>query len=79
MVGVIAFVGQQPPKRAGGLDQRLGHADIVDVSWTEQQHARSAEMVDEAMNLGRAAATRAAYRLGEGPPFAPAAERWALT
>jgi hypothetical protein len=31
------------------------------------------------VDLGRPAASRAAYALEEGPPFAPAAERWALT
>ena len=37
------------------------------------------ESVDQAMDLGGAAPTRAAYGLEEGPPFAPAADRCALT
>jgi hypothetical protein len=31
------------------------------------------------MDLGGSATPGAAYGLCEGPPFAPAAERWALT
>ena len=79
MVGVVAFVGQQFSEGPCGLDQRLGNADVVDVSGAEQEDTRAAEVVDQAVDLGRPTSARAAYGLGEGPPFAPAAERWALT
>ena len=79
MVCVIPLVGQQPSERACGLDQGFSDADVVDVSGAEQENARLAAIIDQAVDFGRPAATRAAYRLGEGPPFAPAAERWALT
>ena len=79
MVCVVPLIGQQSSERACGLDQGLSHADVVDVSGAEQQDARLAVIVDQAVDLGRPATTRAAYGLGKGPPFAPAAERWALT
>src|SRR5512143_1310879 len=79
MVGVIALVGQQSSEWSCGLDQRLGHVDVIDVSGAEQQHTGASIVVDQAVDLGRSAATRAAYGLCEGPPFAPAAERCALT
>ena len=34
-----------------------------------------AAVIDQAVQLGRSSAARAAYGLEEGPPFAPAAER----
>ena len=79
MVGVVAFVSQELLEGACGLDQGVGHADVVDVSGAEQQHPGPAALVDQAMDLGGAAPTRAAYGLEEAPPFAPAADRCALT
>ena len=79
MHGVVAPVREQPAEGSGGLDQGLGHADVVDVAGAEQEHVGTAPFVDQTVDLGRPAATRAAYALEEGPPLAPAAERWALT
>ena len=79
MVGVVSLVGEQAAERIGGAHQGRGHADIVDVSGAEQQHARPSAVVDQAVELGRPAASGAADGLVEGPPFAPAAERCALT
>lgn len=62
MVAVIAFVGQQAAEGAGGLDQGLGHADIVDVAGAEQQHTRLATLVNQTMDLGRAPAASPAQK-----------------
>lgn len=78
MVGVIALVGEQPAERPCSLDQGLGHADVVDVAGTELQDAGAPALINQAVQFGCATATGAAYGLGEGPPFAPAAERCAL-
>ena len=78
MAGVVASIRHQPPEGTGGLDQVARHDDVVGVAGAEQQDARPALIVHQAMDLGRPAAARAAYALDEGPPFAPAAERWAL-
>ena len=78
MVGVVAFVGQQFLERSGGADEGVGHADVGHISGAQQQDARAALFVHQAMDLGGAAASGAAYALSKGPPLAPAAERWAL-
>lgn len=49
VVSVVALVGEQTTKWAGSADQSLRHADIVDVSGAEQQHARTAPVIDQAM------------------------------
>lgn len=79
VVGVIAAIGQQFAERSGRLDQGVGHGDVVGVAGAEQQHAGPAPVVHQTMDLGRPSASGAAYALDEGPPLAPAAERWALT
>jgi hypothetical protein len=57
----------------------VGHGDVVGVSCAEQQDARAAPIIDKAVDLGRSTTPGTAYALDEGPPLAPAAERWALT
>jgi len=79
VVGVVALVGEQAAEWTGGADQRLSHTDVVDVSGAERQHTRTPTIINKAMQLGRPAASGATYGLAEGPPFAPAAERCALT
>ena len=79
MVGVIAPVGQQALEGPGGLDEIAGHGDVVGVAGAEQQHPRPAPVVDQTVDFGGPPASGAAYALEEGPPLAPAAERWALT
>ena len=53
VVGVVAPVSQQPNNRTGGLNERSGHGDLVGVAGAEQQPARSAGLIREAMELGR--------------------------
>ena len=75
MVGVVAAICQQLLERPCGLDEGLSHGDIVGVAGAEQQHAGAALIVHQTVDLGRPAASGAAYALEEGPPLAPAAER----
>jgi hypothetical protein len=56
----------------------VGHADVGEVAGAQQQDARSALLVHQGVDLGGAAAPGTTYAVNEGPPFAPAAERWAL-
>lgn len=79
MVGIISTVRKQAPERAYGTDQISGDGDVVDVAGGEQQDPGPALGVGQSVELGRAPAARAADALAEVPPFAPAAERWALT
>ena len=39
---------------------------------------RTADIIGQRVDFGRLPAARAADGVVEGPPFAPAAERWAL-
>jgi hypothetical protein len=72
VIGVIAAIGQQLPERPGGLDLGVDHGDVVGVVGAEQQHAGPAPVVHQPVDLGRSAASGAAYALEEGPPLAPA-------
>jgi hypothetical protein len=79
MVGVVAAVGNQTAEGADGADQIGGNGDVVDVACRKQKDPGSSLGVGQAVELRRAPAARAANGLREVPPFAPAAERWALT
>ena len=79
MVCIVALVGEQTTERTGGANQCLSHADVVDVSGAEHEHARTPTIIDKDMQLCRPTAPGATYGLAEGLPFAPAAERCALT
>ena len=79
MAGIVASVGEEATEPAGGLDEGGGETDVVGVAAAEQQDAGPAPIVGQAVQLGGSPTARATYRLDEVPPFAPAAERWALT
>ena len=78
MIGVVAAVGDQAADWANPLDQPGGDADVIDVSRRQKQNAWTPVLVGQRVELARPAAARVAKRLGERPPFPPAAERWAL-
>jgi hypothetical protein len=50
----------------------------VDVAGRDQQYMWAADIVGQRVDFGRLSAARAPDGIVEGPPFAPAAERWAL-
>jgi hypothetical protein len=50
----------------------------VTVAGGDQEGDRPATILGQRVDFGCTAAARAANRLFEVPPFAPAAERWAL-
>lgn len=78
MVGVIAAIGDQAAERTNGLDQISGDGDVVDVAGGEQKDPGPSLGVGQTVEFRRAPAARATDGLAEVPPFAPAAERWAL-
>jgi len=51
----------------------------MDIARRDQQNPRPAGGIGESVDGGRPSAARATYAFVEGPPFPPAAERWALT
>lgn len=79
MAGVVASIGDEPADGPCGMYQGGGETDVVGVTTTKQQDAGATPVVGQAMQLGGSSAARAAYCLEEVPPFAPAAERCALT
>ena len=81
MIGAVSLVGDGVLARLDGCEQRLGALDIGDVSARQQEGARSAFLVDDGMDLGRAAAARSANEAWSWNPLfaAPLAERCAFT
>ena len=56
---------------------RIGQ-EQTSVAGGDQERQRPPQIVCQRVDFGRAPAARAADRVMEGPPFAPAAERWTL-
>jgi hypothetical protein len=79
VVGVVASIGNEPSERPCGIDQVGGQADVIGIAATEQQNPRASLVVGQSVQLCGSSAARAAYPLEEVPPFAPAAQRCALT
>jgi len=77
--GVVGAVCEQTLWRWRAA-QHLGRAsEVVDVAGGDHERPGSTLVVGQGVDLGRAAAPGGADGVGEGPPFAPAAERCALT
>jgi hypothetical protein len=66
--------------RALGKDfkQRLGARSVPALPGGCLEGDEAAFTIDDGVDLGRTAAARAADCLNFGPPFPPAAERWAV-
>jgi hypothetical protein len=75
---VVGAVGQEPPARAANVEQRPCAGDVGRVARRQHEGDRPAEVVAQRVDLGRPAAARGANGMMTSPPFAPAAERWAL-
>jgi hypothetical protein len=52
--------------------------EVMDVPGCDQQDMGTADIIGQCVDFGRLTAARATDGVIEGPPFAPAAERWAL-
>ena len=77
--GIVGTVGDQPGRGADALEQRAGTDKIMRLPWREREGARAAQLIGQRVNLGRPSAARSADGVREVPPFAPLAERCALT
>jgi len=75
---VVSAISQQATRQANGGQKLLGTCEIVAVSGRDQERQWTPQIICQRVDFGRAPATRAADRVAEGPPFAPAAERWTL-
>ncbi len=76
---VIGAIGDQPLRGGDVLEQGGGPDQIVGLAGGHGKGDGPADVVGYGMNLGRPSAARSADGVLEGPPFAPAAERCALT
>lgn len=76
--GVVSAVGEDPAGPMPPGEQPARALKVVDVAGGNQQGMRAADLIGQRMDFGRLSAARAADGVVEGPPFAPAAERWAL-
>ncbi|CAG1770589.1 hypothetical protein BAC2_01151 [uncultured bacterium] len=75
---IIGTVGQQLVVGAADGEQRLGAGEVVGIAGREDEGDRSTGIVAQRVDFGRSSATRGANGVMTSPPFAPAAERWAL-
>lgn len=76
--GIVGAVGDQA---RGGRHpaQNLAEADqIMGLARSEAERQGAAPVIRQGVNLGRPSAARSSDGVGIVPPFAPAAERWAL-
>jgi len=77
-VGVIGPVGENSFRLMAPREQAARSGQIVDVASRDQQDMGPTDIIGQRVDFGRLSAARAADGVVEGPPFAPAAERWAL-
>ncbi len=77
--GVVGSIGQQTTRVANHADQTACTDQVMGVARSNQEGKRTADIVCQCVDFGGLPAARAADCIVEGPPFAPAAERWALT
>lgn len=75
---IVGAICDQPVGDRHTAQQSCGAHQIMRLSGGEREGDRAAFMVGQGMNFGRPSAARSADGVGEVPPFAPAAERWAL-
>ena len=78
-VGVVGSIRDQPSGRRNRWQQIPCGGKIVAITGGDQERERTAAVFSQRVDFGGAPAARATDRLLEVPPFAPAAERWALT
>lgn len=76
--GIISAIGEKSLGLMSHREQAARTVEVMDVPGRDQQGTRAADLIGQRMDFGRLPATRAADGIVERPPFAPAAERWAL-
>ena len=75
---IIGAVGQQFVAGAADGQQRLGTCEVMGVAGRQGEGDGAAPIIAQRVDFGRAPAARGANGVMTSPPFAPAAERWAL-
>jgi len=75
---VIGAVGQQLVAGAADGKECLGASEVMCVAGRQRESNRAAAIVAQRVDFCRPSAARGANGVMTSPPFAPAAERWAL-
>lgn len=75
---IIGTVGQQLVAWAADRQQRFGAGKIMSIAGRQNEGDGPAAIVAQRMDFRRSPTARGANGVMTGPPFAPAAERWAL-
>lgn len=75
---IIGAVGQQLVAGAADDEQRFGAGEIMSIAGRQGEGDGPAAIVAQRMDFRRSPAARGANGVMTSPPFAPAAERWAL-
>ena len=78
-VGVVPFVALDDCSRFELVKQGISRGAISNLAASQQEGNRAAVYIGQGVDLGRAAAARAADRLALLPPFPPEAQRCAFT
>ena len=79
LAGVVSAVGQELARRRHNPEQRRSSDEVMGVPGRQNQGSGPAQVVGQGVNLRRPTAPGGSDGVVEGPPFAPAAERWAFT
>ncbi len=77
-IGIISSISQQLARQRHRWQQIACGGQVVAVARCDQECDGAAPILGQRVDFGGASAARSADRLREVPPFAPAAERWAL-
>ena len=77
--GIVGTVGEEAAWRAGDVEEFACSLEVMHIAGGQHQGKRSPLVVGQRVDLGRTAPTRSADGIVERPPFAPPAERCALT
>lgn len=79
LAGVIGAIGDQLAWGRNAREQRCQPNQVMDLPRGQGEGDGPAESIGQGMNFSRPSAARPADGVLEVPPFAPAAERCALT
>jgi hypothetical protein len=78
-VGITSSVGQEAAGMGDHADEAASTDQIVGITGRDHEGQRPADMIRQRVDFCRLPAARTSDGIVEGPPFAPAAERCALT
>ncbi len=79
LAGIVGTVGNQLVGYGDATQESSGANEVVGIAGRDREGERTPILIGQRVNLGRPSAARSPDRVDEVPPFAPAAERCALT